>query len=476
MRRRLAIVVIVLVAAAAGFGWWYTRQTVANGPLVLYGNVDLRQVDLAFNDSGRIAEVLVEEGDSLTKGETVARLDTSRLTPQVAEAEAQIAAQTAVVEKLHNGSRPEEIAQARANVDVAKAQAEDARLVYHRLTSLAETAAGRSTVTQGQLDAAKAAFDAAQAREEAAQQSLDLAVAGPRPEDIAQAEAQLKATEAQCDLLKQQLKDADLVAPVDGVVRSRLMEPGEMATPQRPVVSLAIVDPKWVRAYVSEPDLSKIKPGMAATVTVDGLPDTRFDGRIGFISPVAEFTPRSIQTEELRSSLVYEVRVIVKDPKNATPPRHAGDRPDGGRQRRRSQRTRHRGVTAMSGEEKPAQAILGRDIRKEFKRETGEVVTALDDIALDVGHGALTALVGPDGAGKTTLIRLVAGLMTADARFARGARHRRRPPAASRAGPDRLHAAEVRPLRGPERPGKPRPLRRPSRRYARSSGARSIRA
>ncbi len=316
MRRRLAIVVIVLVAAAAGFGWWYTRQTVANGPLVLYGNVDLRQVDLAFNDSGRIAEVLVEEGDSLTKGETVARLDTSRLTPQVAEAEAQIAAQTAVVEKLHNGSRPEEIAQARANVDVAKAQAEDARLVYHRLTSLAETAAGRSTVTQGQLDAAKAAFDAAQAREEAARQSLDLAVAGPRPEDIAQAEAQLKATEAQCDLLKQQLKDADLVAPVDGVVRSRLMEPGEMATPQRPVVSLAIVDPKWVRAYVSEPDLSKIKPGMAATVTVDGLPDTRFDGRIGFISPVAEFTPRSIQTEELRSSLVYEVRVIVEDPKN----------------------------------------------------------------------------------------------------------------------------------------------------------------
>lgn len=316
MRRRL-VIVIVLAAAAAGGGWWWLhREEATGGPLVLYGNVDQREVDLAFNDSGRIVDVLVEEGDRVTNGETVARLDTSRLAPQVAQAEAQVAAQKAVVEKLHNGSRPEEIAQARANVEVAAAQAEDARLVYQRLTTLSETAGGRSSVTQAQLEAARATSNAAKARQDAAQQALNLALAGPRPEDIAQAEAQLNASEAQLDLLRQQLKDADLVAPIGGIVRSRLMEPGEIATAQRPVLSIAIVEPKWVRAYVEEPDLARIKPGTAATVSVDGLTGTKFDGQIGFISPVAEFTPRSIETAELRTSLVYEVRIIVSDPQD----------------------------------------------------------------------------------------------------------------------------------------------------------------
>jgi HlyD family secretion protein len=86
-----------------------------------------------------------------------------------------------------------------------------------------------------------------------------------------------------------------------------------MVSPQKPVFSLAIIDPKWVRAYVSEPDLGKVRPGMTATVAVDSFPDRRFDGWVGFVSPVAEFTPKTVQTEELRSSLVYEVRVFVKD-------------------------------------------------------------------------------------------------------------------------------------------------------------------
>ena len=114
--------------------------------------------------------------------------------------------------------------------------------------------------------------------------------------------------------LHQQLADAELLAPIDAVVRSRLMEPGDMASPQRPVFSLAITDPKWVRAYVSEADLGKVHPGTKATVTVDSFPDRGFDGWVGFISPVAEFTPKAVQTEELRTSLVYEVRVFVKDP------------------------------------------------------------------------------------------------------------------------------------------------------------------
>ncbi len=110
------------------------------------------------------------------------------------------------------------------------------------------------------------------------------------------------------------MADAELVAPTDAVVRTRLMEPGEMASPQKPVFSLAVIDPKWVRAYVSEADLGKVHPGMTASVGVDSFPGRRFDGWVGFVSPIAEFTPKAVQTQELRPSLVYEVRVFVKDP------------------------------------------------------------------------------------------------------------------------------------------------------------------
>lgn len=316
MRRRIIVLAVVLIAAGGGFYWWYTRGTAATNEVVLYGNVELRQVQLAFNDSGRIVDVLVEEGDRVRRGQALARLDTSRLTPQIAQAEAQVAAQAAVVDKLTNGSRPEEIGQARANVAAARADADNARLNYERVTMLAESPGGSSIVTRSQVDAARAGFEATKARQTAAEQVLDLVIAGPRSEDVAQAAAQLRAIEAQLALLRQQLSDADLTAPLDGVVRSRLLEPGEMASPQRPVLSLAIVDPKWVRAYISEPDLPRLMPGMDAVVTVDGLPDGSFRGRVGFISPVAEFTPRSIQTEELRTSLVYEVRVFVTDPDN----------------------------------------------------------------------------------------------------------------------------------------------------------------
>src|ERR1700736_5605708 len=317
MRRRVIILLaIVAIAAAAGLAWWYMHQTSGTNELVLYGNVDLRQADLAFNDSGRITEVLAQEGDAVKQGQVFARLDTSRLAPQIAQAEAQVAGQNAAVDKLHHGSRPEEVAQARANVDAARADADNARTQNQRITSLAASSGGRASVTERDIDSAKATLDSAEARLAVSQRALDLTVAGPRAEDIAQGEAQLKATEAQLALLNQQLKDADLLAPVTGVVRSRLMEPGEITSPQRPVFSLAMVDPKWVRAYAAEPDLVRLGSGMRASVTVDGLPGRSFDGWIGFISPVAEFTPKSVQTEELRSSLVYEVRVFVRDEQN----------------------------------------------------------------------------------------------------------------------------------------------------------------
>jgi HlyD family secretion protein len=309
----LIIVLVVAVLAAAGGLIWWTQLPAEGGALTLYGNVDLRQAELAFNNSERIAAVLVQEGDSVKKGQVLARLDTGRLEPRLASAQATADAARQVVDRLHNGSRPEEIAQARANLDSANADAVNARQHNDRLINLQKTSDGRA-VSQQDLDSGKAALDVAEAKVVAAQKALDLAVLGPRKEDVAQAEAQLQGDEAQAALARQQLADAQLVAPSDGVIRSRLMEAGEMASPDKPVFSLAIVNPKWVRAYVSEPDLGRVCNGMAATVTVDSFPNRAFDGWVGFISPVAEFTPKTVQTDELRTSLVYEVRVFVKDP------------------------------------------------------------------------------------------------------------------------------------------------------------------
>jgi HlyD family secretion protein len=313
MRRAVGIVLLLIAVAGIGGGiWWYTHRPAPDDGLVLYGNVDFRQAALAFNGAERIAQILVEEGDIVHKGEVLARLDTSRLEPKLAQAEAAVAALEAALRELQHGSRPQEIAQARADLAAAKADAANADAQYARKRALAAT----STASRQDVDIARAAAGVAAANVAVAQSALDLAIAGPRAEDIAQAAAQLRGSEAQRDLVRQELRDAALVAPFDAIVRSRLMEPGEMAATTRPVLSLAARGTKWIRAYVAEQDLGHLRPGMPASVTTDSFPDQPLDGWIGFISPVAEFTPKTVQTEDLRTSLVYEVRVFVDDPQD----------------------------------------------------------------------------------------------------------------------------------------------------------------
>ena len=299
-----------MVAVSAGaFAAWLSRSDGLSQELTLYGNIDQREVALAFVDSERVAAVLVEEGDRVAAGEPLARLQTDRLELQIAQAQQQVAAQQAAVDRLRNGSLPEEIAKARADVAAATAQAQHAHRQYARVSGLL---AGTG-VSQQDVDRAQAAMDVADAQLAASENALDLVLAGARPEDIAHAEAVRAASEAQLALLRQRLSDATLVAPVDGVVRSRLVEAGEIASPQRPVVTIAVEDPKWVRAYVAQTDLTRVRPGATAHVVADGV-SGRFDGWIGFVSSVAEFTPKTIQTEALRTSLVYEIRVFVEDP------------------------------------------------------------------------------------------------------------------------------------------------------------------
>jgi membrane fusion protein PltH len=312
---RLAVLLIVVGAIAAAL-WWGLHRHPARSELTLYGNVDLREIDLSFQDNQRVSRILVQEGDHVHRGQLLAQLDTSRLAPLVARAQAMVELQQQVVQRLRAGNRPQEIAQARAAVAAAQADATNAEQQYHRVERLAASSKGRA-VSRQDLDAAQAAFDAAQARLQSAQKALALERIGPRREDIAEAQAQLRADQADLASAQAQLNDAQLRAPLDTVVRSRLIEPGDMASPQQPAFTLAITDPKWVRAYVDEPDLGYVREGMPATVSVDSFPGRRFSGWVGFISPVAEFTPKTVETTQLRSSLVYEVRVFVHDPQDA---------------------------------------------------------------------------------------------------------------------------------------------------------------
>ena len=214
--------------------------------------------------------------------------------------------------RLEAGSRPEEVRKARADVEAARADAHNAGLNRRRMKALA----AKDAVSQQKADDAKAAAEAAEARLNAINETLRLAVEGPRKEDIASAKATLRAREAELALAKRELADASLYAPMDAIVQERIMEPGDMASPQKPVYTLALTTPLWVRTYVSEPDLGRIRLGMMADVRTDSYPGKGYRAWIGFISPTAEFTPKSVETSQVRTSLVYQTRIYVCDPQN----------------------------------------------------------------------------------------------------------------------------------------------------------------
>lgn len=281
--------------------------------LVLQGNVDVREVSLAFRQSDRILEMLAEEGDRVQKGQVLARLDTQELKLQLQRLNAEIAAQQSTVDKLHNGTRPEKIRQAEGNLRQAQAAAEHAAGVYQRKRDIYTSIAG---ISQQELDNAYHDMEAKQATMSVAEAALQEAKAGPRQEDIAGAEAGLQALRNEQLRYTYLLSQYELQAPDDGVIRSRLLEAGDMASPSKPVFKLSLPGKKWVRAYVPETELGRVYEGQQARVYIDSLPGKAIDGQVGYISGTAEFTPKHVQTEELRTSLVYEVRVYVDDADN----------------------------------------------------------------------------------------------------------------------------------------------------------------
>lgn len=314
MNRKTIIPLAFIVAVVAGGAGYWARHNGESAPaaLTLYGNVDIRQVQLAFNGSERIEQMLAAEGERVKKGQLLARLDPQRLAQNVDMQQAQLAGQQQVLARLLAGSRPEEIGKAQADAEAAGVDATNAERTYQRLKALV----AQQFVAQQQADNARAVADGAQARLKAARETLRLAVLGPRKEDIAAARAAVQANQAALALARKQLSDASLYAPADGTIQDRILEPGDMATPQRPVYTLALTDPVWVRAYVPGPDLGKLKPGMRAEIGTDSFPGKHYRAWVGYISPSAEFTPKAVETTEVRTSLVYQVRFFVCNPQN----------------------------------------------------------------------------------------------------------------------------------------------------------------
>lgn len=316
MKHKLPRIIILLAVLGAAGAWGFGLPSrLGFGPkddkeLTLYGNVDIRQVQLGFRVSGRIAEMAVDEGHQVTAGQVLARLDTQPYEDAIRIAEAQVASQAAALAKAEAGPRPAEIAQGRAAVAERNADVANANQALERARQLRPGGA----ISQAQLDQAQAVKDMAAARVASAQEALRLLEEGTRPEDLAAARANLRAAEANLASAKTSLKDAELRAPAAGIILSRVREPGAITAPSDAVYVLSLSQPVWVRTYIAEPELGRLHPGMAVEVVSDSARDRPYRGRIGFISPVAEFTPKSVETPELRTDLVYRLRVIVDQP------------------------------------------------------------------------------------------------------------------------------------------------------------------
>lgn len=308
-----AVILAAVFAGGAFWAWQSEKSRQDTGQLTLHGNVDIHQVSLAFNANERIAELRVREGDAVHAGDVLGVLDSRTAQLRLAHAQAHVAIQAQALQRLKAGSRYEEVAKARAGLAASEAEVDLAINQVLRLQSVHESSGGKG-VSRQDLDNADARLQVVRAQALSTRRGTELVELGPRKEDIDLAEKQLTLAKAEEALVRRTVDETQLRAPIDAVVRARLLEPGDMASPQRPVFTLAITQPKWVRTYVPESRLRDIHTGMEALISTDSQPDRSLVGRVTYIGSVAEFTPKTVQTEELRTSLVYELRVTVDDP------------------------------------------------------------------------------------------------------------------------------------------------------------------
>lgn len=304
------LIPLAVLAIAAAVGWhFYAKYREEHQPLTLYGNVDIRGVDLGFRVGGKLQEVLKDEGDEIKAGELLARIDARPYQEELHQAEATLAAAEADLRLRKAGYRAEEIEQARATVAQNQVSLDGADRNFRRQQELV---AGGGTSRQN-LDDAETAFAEATQRLKVSQANLKQLEAGYRVEEIDSAAAQAEQARASLGAAKIRLADTELKAPSDGVILTRALEPGAIVQAGATALTLSLEHPVWVRAYVHEPELGKVPPGTRVLLHVDGRPDQPFHGKVGFVSERAEFTPKSVETPHLRTSLVYRMRIVVED-------------------------------------------------------------------------------------------------------------------------------------------------------------------
>lgn len=311
-KKILLIALLCVCALIAGMLYFAKRGETReqNHQLVMYGNVDIRQASLGFRVSGRIRKLYVDEGDPVKTGQLLGELDPAVFEAACALAKGELAQAQARYDKLKNGYRAEEIAQAKALVEETTALLKDAASDHERNSDLI----AKNIVSTKDFDASLSKRDQARAR-------LDLTLAryeqmknGYRAEEIEEARAAVESARALLDAREIDLKDAHLYAPSEGIVQIRVLEEGVIAGAGNTVFTLTLNDPVWVRAYVSEKELGLIHPGMEVELYTDSRKGVAAKGKIGFISPVAEFTPKTVETATLRTDLVYRLRVVVENP------------------------------------------------------------------------------------------------------------------------------------------------------------------
>lgn len=310
--KNIRIIIVALAVLAAILLYFFLRAPTDEDQSEFLGNVDVREVQLGFELQGSIASLAFEEGERVRKGDLMATLDTELLDDTIQSANASLEAARADMARVKNGNRPEEIAIARASFQRKQSGLRQAAKEYDRRRLLVESGA----VSRADFEESRQKFEMATADVEAARQNLSLQRSGSRQEDIKLSEAAASNAQANLAQARTKLNKSQLIAPSDGVITSRVQEVGAIANPGAPIYRLTIDRPVYVRAYARESQLSSLRPGTKVSVRADGL-EKAYSGKIGYVSPKAEFTPKTVQTPDLRTDLVYRFRVVV-------------DKPDGG--------------------------------------------------------------------------------------------------------------------------------------------------
>ncbi len=312
--------VLILLAAVIGAAIYFyprlSRKSEPDNQLTLSGNIEAHESLVSFKVPGRIVDLPVEEGQWVEAGALLARLDDADYKQKLRIDEANVGVRESNLALTLAGTRLQEVKASQQNMLDAQADLRQKKLDYDR----AQRLFSKDEVSAQDRDLAETAAKRAEAAFEATQQRYNEAVEGSRKEDIAIARANLGAADANLGLSRVNLDYTKLKAPSAGVITVREAELGEVVVPGTPVVTLADLDHIWLRAYIAETDLGRIRWGQDATVTTDTYPDKQYRGRISFISSNAEFTPKSVQTYKERVTLVYRIKIDIENPNHELKP------------------------------------------------------------------------------------------------------------------------------------------------------------